>query len=138
MPEQDKPPGPTSQALAEGKWNPLFVGVLAALALAIAAGAIAGPSKPASAFHSNIVFRVEVALVVAVALYWSAAALWLAWHQTIFKKFGLGNAGAEPPEPKEVQKREDELEVFVHHTTDTLANLAERIEALENKAGSRP
>jgi hypothetical protein len=125
------------QGLGEPGANPLFFAVLTGIGLAVAAALGAGDQAPSVALHSNMVFRVEVGLVVALATYFAIGALWLAWHRTLFHKIGFGNAGAESPEQKEtVAERDAKLEDFMAETTETLDNLEGRLEDLESASGS--
>jgi hypothetical protein len=132
-PDDDSAPS----GLGTPGWNPLFVAVLITVGIAIAAGAAAGTAKPATALHSNFIFRVEVAVVVAFAWYWAAGALWLAWHRTLFERMGLGNAGTLTPKQNEtIEQRDEQVEKAVQETTETLENFRQRIEALEDQADS--
>lgn len=119
------PPGP----------NPLFFGVLGGLVLGIVAGLLAGDGEPAAALRSNLVFRIEVGLVVALVAYVGAAALWLAWHRSLFQRLTLGGAGLETPDQKDdVAERDAGIKLFMEETTDTLLKLSERVEDLEEAA----
>jgi len=125
--------GKAPQGLGPPGWNPLFVGVLVGLVLGLVAGLCAGTSKPGSALHSNAVFRVQVGFVVAFAAYAAAAALWLAWHKTLFQRFGFGNAGLEPPDKQQaLAERDDKIDDFMSETTETVDEFRARIEALED------
>jgi hypothetical protein len=66
------------QGLGDPGPNPLFFAVLAGIALAVAAALAAGDDAPAAALHSNLVFRIQVGAIAALAAYAIAAALWLA------------------------------------------------------------
>lgn len=131
-------PRAAPQGLGPAGWNPLFFGVLVGVILGLAAGILAGDREPAIALYSNIVFRVEVGLIVALVAYWVAAALWLSWHQTLFRRIGIGNTGVEPPEQDPVAQRDSKVEDFMSETTETLANLEERLSALEDARDSKP
>jgi len=116
------PPGP----------NTLFWGVLAGIGAGVIAGLLVEGREPAVALKSELVFRIEVGVIVAVVAYWAIGALWLAWHQTLFRKLGFGGAGAEPPETREaIEQRDEKVEDFMETTAETLQNHTERLEALE-------
>jgi hypothetical protein len=121
------PPGP----------NPLFFGVLGGLVLGNLAGLWVGDGEPAAALHSNFVFRIEVGVIVALVAYVGAAALWLAWHRSLFQRLTLGGAGLETPEQKDdLAARDARIELFMEETTDTLLRLSERVGDLEEAATS--
>lgn len=125
------------QGLGPPGHNPLFWAVVAGMLLGLLAGLLVHGREPAAALHSELVFRIEVGLIVAVVSYWGAGALWLAWHQTLFKRLGFGGAGAEPPEQKAVEERDEKLEEFMAATTETLAEHTERLETLETPGSER-
>ena len=125
------------QGLGQPGPNPLFFAVAAGLVLGAIGGLSAGDNAPAAALHSNLVFRIQVGAIVALVAYWSAAALWLAWHRTLFQRMGLGATGLEPPEQKEaIEERDTKVEEFMARTTETLQDLVTRVEQLEKRPDS--
>lgn len=128
--ETDGPPG-----LGPPGLNPLFLAVLGGVVLGVLAGLTAGDGRPAAALHSNLVFRVEVGLIVALVAYVAAAALWLAWHRSLFQRLSVGGAGVETPEQKDdLAERDARVELFMEETSDTLLKLSERVSDLEEAA----
>jgi hypothetical protein len=117
--------------------NPLFFGVLTGLLLGVIAGVAAGHASPAAALHSNIVFRVEVGVIVTAVSYWAAGALWLAWHRTLFQKFGFGQATAEAPTQHDVAERDTKVEAFMEETTESITKLEARVQELEDRSDSQ-
>ena len=114
---------PGERTRCSGRWP-------GGIVLGFVAGLLVHPRQPAVALGSTLVFRLEVGAIAALASYLATAALWLAWHRTLFQRVGLGGAGAEPPAP-EVQQRDSKLEQFMEETTEALQNHTERLEALE-------
>jgi hypothetical protein len=128
--EQSKVP----QGLGQPGMNPLFFAMLSGLALGVLAGLAAGDGAPAAALRSNLVFRIEVGAIAAIAAYWAAAALWLSWHRTLFARMGVGGAGVESPGQKQaVIERDTKVEEFMSRTTETLDDLVGRVELLESE-----
>lgn len=101
MTDGDDDESKVPQGLGQPGPNPLFFAMLVALCLGSLAGATAGDGAPSAALRSNLVFRIEVGAVAALTAYWAAAALWLAWHRTLFRRMGVGTAGVESPEQNE-------------------------------------
>lgn len=105
---------------------------MAGIVLGVVAAIAAGGGAPAAALRSNLVFRIEVGAIAAVAAYCAAAALWLAWHRTLFQRMGVGGAGLESPEQREaIKERDVKIEEFMARTTETLDDLVPRLEHLE-------
>jgi hypothetical protein len=128
---------PAPQGLGPPGRNPLFWGVLGGMSLGVLAGVLVHGRAPAAALNSELVFRIEVGLIVALVTYWAVGALWLAWHQTLFRRLGFGTAGAEPPERQEaVEQRDEKVEEFMEKTAETLENHTERLEVLEEGPAS--
>jgi hypothetical protein len=115
----DQGPGP----------NPLFFGVLAAVVIGMAFGAVAGDGE---LLHSNLLFRFVVGGAVAAILYITAAAMWLAWHRRTFTKLRIASSGVDAPDVREeVRKRDLEVAEFMGATTQALEDVGRRLEQLE-------
>jgi hypothetical protein len=124
-----------AQTLGKPGVNPLFFGVLAGIGLGAYAG-FQAPSEPspATALHSNTVFRLEVGLAVALVSYWAAAALWLAWYRTLFRRLGIGQSALEPPETEPLKEERDiKVEETMAEIADALDALTTRVETLETR-----
>jgi hypothetical protein len=132
----DKHPAP--QGLGPPGSNPLFWGVLLAVVLGLVAALRVDPQTPKVALESEFLFRLIVGLAVAFVAYWVAAALWLAWHRTLFRRIGLGNASMETPEQQQaLTERDQKLSEFVETAPETLAGLAEQVETLQQELRSK-
>ena len=115
--------------------NPLFFGVLAALAVGGLAAVAAGD---ATVLHSNVIFRVAVGGAVAAVAYLAVVALWLAWHRKSFKKLGFWGGAVEAddaPIADDVRQRDLEVAEFMGTTTKALEELGRRVEQLEQNRG---
>lgn len=111
--------------------NPLFFGVLLALAIGAVAGAVSSSSKTLLA--SNLVFRFVVGGVAFGVTYVVVAAIWFAWHRRTFKGIRLAGSGADAPEQldSETDARDDEITEFMEKTTEAIDDLNRRLDSLE-------
>lgn len=120
-----------SSGLGPSGPNPLFFGVLLALALGIVTGLEGGNRKTLLA--SNVVFRLAVGMVAFAVVYLVVAALWFAWHRRTFKGIRLAGSGADAPEQleSETNARDEEIAEFMQNTTAAIEDLNARLDALE-------
>jgi hypothetical protein len=115
------PPGP----------NPLFFGVVVALAIGVVAGVTSSGTK--TLLGSDLVFRLAVGGIAFVLTYVVVAAVWFAWHRRTFKAIHLAGAGADAPEQieSETNARDDDIAEFMETTTAAIEELNARLDALE-------
>ncbi len=108
--------------------NPLFFGVIAAIALGVVVAASTGDAK---LLHSNLVFRVVVGGIVSAVAYGAVAAIWFAYHRRTFQSLNVAGSGAQAPDQgtaEDLRARDEELKEFMETATDALAELVDRVE----------
>lgn len=115
------PPGP----------NPLFFGVLGALAIGAVAGVTSSDTK--TLLVSNLVFRLAVGGIAFAVTYGVVAAIWFAWHRRTFKGIRVAGSGADAPDQieSETNARDAEVAEFMETTAAAIEDLNARLDALE-------
>ena len=111
--------------------NPLFFGVLGAIALGVVAAVLAGDAK---VLQSNLVYRLIVGGVTTTIAYGVVAILWFAWHRLTLERLGVAGANAQAPaQQAEITARDQEVGEFLERTTEVVEDLDERLGRLEDR-----
>lgn len=131
----------------KGKRSPhsFFWAFLAVVVVAVLGASLAADDEPVWALRSGWVYRAEVGLALAAAVYLLVVAGWLAWNGRTFRRIELpgGSAIEAPPldqaasgvddvasEFDDYRKKNDEL---VRRLDSALDKLNERVERLEGR-----
>ena len=116
--------------------SPLFVALLAAASVAVAAALAAEPLAPDFALRSALVYREEVGLAVFAGGYVVAMLLWLAARGRVVRRVDLpGGAGFEATGEAEVAAAEHAASLSA--LAQQLDRLSARVDDLEGTLGGR-
>jgi hypothetical protein len=113
--------------------NPLFFGILAAVAAGLILGAAAGDGR---VLESNLLFRVVAGAAGFAVAYLVVAALWLGWQRRLFKRVHVATSGVDMPDDavqREVTARDREVSEFMGATTKAVEELDRRVTNLEEQ-----
>jgi hypothetical protein len=95
---------------------------------------MAGHGAPGAALSSNLVFRILVGSIAAAVWYAAVGALYLAWHQRLFRRFGAAGANVEPPAQEtaeEISARDHEIHEFMATTTRVVEDLSAQVKEVK-------
>jgi hypothetical protein len=115
------------------KTRPFAFALIAAIVLSLVGGLrtpIPADGAPAYALQASIVYRIEVALAVFVALYLAAVTLRLAWYGRTFTR--VGASGAEIPDVRLIQAGVDHARQAERLIQEIQAELAD-LQQLESR-----
>jgi hypothetical protein len=116
--------------------NPLFFGVLVAVAVGVLVGSAAGDGR---VLESHALFRIVVGGAAFVVAYLVVAALWLGWQRRLFKRVHVAAGGVDMSDDdavrREVTARDREISEFMGHTTKAMEELDRRVTNLEDDEG---
>jgi hypothetical protein len=125
--------------------HPFFWAFLTVVVVGVLGSALAADDEPVWALRSGLVYRAEVGLALAAAVYLFVVAGWLAWNGRTFRRIELpgGTAIEAPPLDQaangvdEVAKDFDDYRVkndeLVKRLGSALDKLNERVERLEGR-----
>lgn len=125
--------------------HPFFWAFLSVVVVGVLGASLAADDKPVWALRSGWVYRAEVGLALAAAVYLLVVAGWLAWNGRTFRRIELpgGTAVEAPPLDQaangvdEVAKEFDDYRTkndeLVKRLDTALGKLNERVERLEGR-----
>jgi len=130
---------------ATGKRNPhpFFWAFLTVAVVAVLGSSLAADDEPAWALRSGWVYRAEVGIALAAAVYLLVVAGWLAWNGRTFRRIELpGGSAIEAPPLNQAANGVDEVakefddyrtknDELVRRLESALDKLNERVERLE-------